>query len=208
MNDPYKVLGVLPSATDDEVKTAYRNLARKYHPDHYVDNPLSDLAQEKMKEINEAYDTVQKMRKNKGEQNSYGGGYSGSSYSGSSQFSDVRRLILQKRISEAEELLKGVPQGSRNAEWFFLMGSIHYNRGWLEEAFNSFSRAASMEPNNPEYREAVNKMMFQRNNASTYGQGNYRPASAGGCSGCDLCSGLVCADCCCECFGGDLISCC
>ena len=58
MTDPYKVLGVSPNATDDEVKDAYRRLARKYHPDNYVNNPLSDLATEKMKEINEAYEVL------------------------------------------------------------------------------------------------------------------------------------------------------
>lgn len=61
-------------ATDEEVKKAYRNLARKYHPDNYHDSPLADVAQEKMKEINEAYEEVQSMRKNGGAgQNSYGG---------------------------------------------------------------------------------------------------------------------------------------
>ena len=62
MNDPYKVLGVPRDATDEEIKKAYRELARKYHPDNYVNNPLSDLVEEKMKEINEAYDTIQKER--------------------------------------------------------------------------------------------------------------------------------------------------
>ena len=66
MTDPYKVLGVSPNATDDEVKDAYRRLARKYHPDNYVNNPLSDLATEKMKEINEAYDEIQRQRKSSG----------------------------------------------------------------------------------------------------------------------------------------------
>ena len=66
MTDPYKVLGVSPHATDDEVKDAYRRLARKYHPDNYVNNPLSDLATEKMKEINEAYDEIQRQRKGGG----------------------------------------------------------------------------------------------------------------------------------------------
>ena len=60
--DPYKVLGISPNASDDEVKKAYRELARKYHPDNYVNNPLADLAQEKMKEINEAYDMITKQR--------------------------------------------------------------------------------------------------------------------------------------------------
>mgnify|MGYP003268313395 FL=1 len=54
--DPYKVLGVTPQTSDDDVKRAYRELARKYHPDNYVNNPLADLAETRMKEINEAYD--------------------------------------------------------------------------------------------------------------------------------------------------------
>ena len=64
--DPYEVLGIQPSATDEEVKAAYRALARKYHPDNYTDNPLSDLAQEKMQEINDAYDSIVRARKNGG----------------------------------------------------------------------------------------------------------------------------------------------
>ena len=75
MNDPYKVLGVSRTATDDEIKKAYRELARKYHPDNYQDNPLADLAEEKMKEINEAYDAINKMRSGGGYQTSYSGGY-------------------------------------------------------------------------------------------------------------------------------------
>ena len=117
MTDPYKVLGVSPNATDDEVKDAYRRLARKYHPDNYVNNPLSDLATEKMKEINEAYDEIQRQRKSGGSgygQQSYGGGYQQSyggyqrnyggyqqSYGGSSQFADIRRLINLNRLETA-----------------------------------------------------------------------------------------------------------
>ena len=75
MRDPYEVLGVSPDAGDDEVKKAYRELARKYHPDNYVNNPLADLAEEKMKEINEAYDAITKSRT--GGSGPYGGGSSG-----------------------------------------------------------------------------------------------------------------------------------
>ena len=77
MRDPYQVLGVPSTATDDEVKKAYRDLARKYHPDNYHDNPLADLAQERMKEINEAYEEVQSQRKAARQ-----GGYTGGSYGG------------------------------------------------------------------------------------------------------------------------------
>ena len=74
MRDPYEVLGVSPDAGDDEIKKAYRDLARKYHPDNYVNNPLADLAEEKMKEINEAYDAI-----TKGRAGGYGSGYGGGS---------------------------------------------------------------------------------------------------------------------------------
>ena len=131
------------------MKKAYRDLVRKYHPDKYVDNPLADVASEKMKEINAAYDQIQKDRK--AGRTSYGntgygnGGYNygqygtgnasygnyGSGYSKNSQFSDVRRLIQQNRIAEAEEILDGVPDYNRNAEWYFLKGSVYYRRGWL-----------------------------------------------------------------------------
>ena len=63
MTDPYKVLGISSSASDEEVKKAYRDLARKYHPDHYQNDPLSDLAEEKMKEITAAYDQIMDMRR-------------------------------------------------------------------------------------------------------------------------------------------------
>ena len=72
MSDPYSVLGVKPDASDDAIKRAYRELARKYHPDNYQNNPLADLAEEKMKEINQAYDTITKMRSGGG---SASGGY-------------------------------------------------------------------------------------------------------------------------------------
>ena len=73
MKSPYEILGVSPSASDDEVKQAYRALAKKYHPDKYADSPLADLASEKMSEINAAYDQIQDMRKGKSSGPSYGG---------------------------------------------------------------------------------------------------------------------------------------
>ena len=83
MKDPYQILGVPETATDEEVKKAYLKLARKYHPDNYHDNPLADLAQEKMKEINAAYDQITKSRTGPQRSNDYYGSYSGYSGQGS-----------------------------------------------------------------------------------------------------------------------------
>ena len=220
MTDPYQVLGVSPSATDEQIKNAYRELARKYHPDNYVNNPLADLAQEKMKEINEAYDQIQRQRKQ--QQQSYSGqasanrgysnaGYSRQSYSGQgrSQFADIRQLLNSNCLSEAEELLEGIPQQRRDAEWYYLRGRVFYVHGWLDQAYSYYTRAVQMNPGNAEYQTALNQLMWQRNTGRpSGGYGDYRNVQSGGMSGCDMCSGLICADCCCECMGGDLISCC
>ena len=93
MTDPYKVLGISPNATDDEVKKAYRELARKYHPDNYRDSDLADLAGEKMKEINEAYETIQAQRSGMTRgKTTFGGGTSTDP-----RFADIRSLINQRR---------------------------------------------------------------------------------------------------------------
>ena len=210
MTDPYQVLGVSPSATDEQIKNAYRELARKYHPDNYVNNPLADLAQEKMKEINEAYDQIQRQRKQ--QQQSYSGQASanrGYSNAGRSQFADIRQLLNSNRLSEAEELLEGIPQQRRDAEWYYLRGRVFYVHGWLDQAYSYYTRAVQMNPGNAEYQTALNQLMWQRNTGRpSGGYGDYRNVQSGGMSGCDMCSGLICADCCCECMGGDLISCC
>lgn len=202
VRDPYEVLGISPNATDDEVKAAYREMARKYHPDNYADNPLSELAQEKMQEINEAYDQIIRSRRQGGSSSGYRQGQS--SAAGGSRFADVRSMVNSGRIMDAEILLDGIPAGSRDAEWYFLKGSVLYRKGWLESAHEHFVTACRMDPANMEYREAVNRMEQQRRT------GGYRaPAPAGGgCTACDVCQGLICADCCCECMGGDFIRCC
>ena len=217
MTDPYQVLGVSPSATDEQIKNAYRELARKYHPDNYANNPLADLAQEKMKEINEAYDQIQRQRKQQSSRAGQGysqGGYSQSGYSrgyagGGSQFADIRQLLNANRVSDAEELLEGIPQSRRDAEWYFLRGRVFYVRGWLDQAYNYYVRANQMSPGNAEYQTALNQLMWQRNTGRPAGgYGDYRNVQTSGASGCDMCMGLICADTCCECMGGDLISCC
>ncbi len=207
MTDPYKVLGVQSTASDDEVKKAYRNLARKYHPDNYSGSDLADLAGEKMKEINEAYDQIQKERARKtagGANGAYGGGASyGSGSAGAAGLERVRMLINLGRYSEAGMILDGVPQSARGAEWNYLRGCILLQRGFYYDAQKHFEVASYMEPGNAEYAAALNNM---RN--ATAGQYGKTYTQTSGCSACDLCVGLSVADCLCECCGGDLIRCC
>lgn len=201
MRDPYSVLGVKPDASDQEIKKAYRELARKYHPDNYVDNPLADLAEEKMKEVNEAYEAIQKQRSGGGgggysqsstsssggyqygyQQQSYGGGTSNPTYN------RVRNLINMGDLNSAERLLQEVPQ--KNGEWYFLMGSIAYRRGWLDEAMQNYNLAVQMEPGNLEYRQALN--MMQRGGQA------YRPyGNSGGMDSLDCCTTMLCLNCLC-----------
>ena len=160
MNDPYQILNIPPTATDEEVKRAYRNLARKYHPDNYHDNPLADLAQEKMKEINEAYDQIQKQRKAASAASQsysygagdYGDGYGGSTY-GAGRLQQARMAINRGDVSLAERLLAGVSE--HDAEWNFLMGVVCSRRGWMDEAKRYLETAVQMDPNNSEYRSAL-----------------------------------------------------
>lgn len=217
MNNPYDVLGVNQNSTDEQIKETYRELAKKYHPDNYADSPLREFADQKMGEINAAYDEIMNLRRGGGRSSSnqtYSNTYNNYNQANrsNSNFADIRAMIQANRLVDAEELLDGIPLNSRDAEWYFLKGSVFYSRGWLEDAQNHFTSACRMDPNNAEYRAALNRMGWQRQgNMGGYGQGQYRQPynrNAGGCSGCDVCTGLICADCCCECMGGDLIGCC
>ena len=193
MRDPYSVLGIDRNAGENEIKEAYRALARKYHPDNYSDNPLSDLAGEKMQEINDAYDEIMRHRKRGGNRQGNAG------YSGGSGYSDIRSMISSGKYDQAQELLDGVPPAKRDAEWYFLNGSVLYRRGWFDAAFTSFNTACNMDPGNPEYRDAFAKMKRRR------APGGYRVNTGGGsggdCTACDICAGLMCADCLCRCCG-------
>ncbi|MBR5559024.1 MAG: J domain-containing protein [Oscillospiraceae bacterium] len=198
MTDPYKVLGVSPNATDEQIKDAYRALARKYHPDNFVDNPLSDLADEKMQEINLAYDEIMRQRRtaSQGAQQ----GYSQDSCR-SSQFSDIRRLINAGRVNEAEELIDGIPVAQRGAEWYFLKGSVCYTRGWLDQAVGNFTRAAEMDPSNQEYKAALNQLLWQRQNGYAQHSGaSGQNMMCGSC--CDICAAFYCANCVTRCCCG------
>ena len=208
MTNPYKVLGVNEGATNEEIRAAYLSLVKKYHPDKYTDPDMKQLANEKLKEINEAYD---QLTKNPGKTASsgysgaaYGAGGHGGSYSGpeADRFVRARSLINAGNLDGAKTILDSIQ--TRNAEWYYLYGIIYLRQGWYDKAREFLGRAYRTEPGNAEYAQAYNTLRYTGNPYSR----PLQSTSYGNCSACDICSGLMCADCCCECMGGDLIRCC
>ncbi len=215
MKDPYQILGISSSASDEEVKNAYRNLARKYHPDNFDDdNPLKELANEKMQEINAAYDEILSSRQRGGgsytgsSQSSY---YGGASNSSTGIYAEIRQKINSRKYAEAERMIADIPIGDRNADWHYLNSVLLMNRGYANDAMRELEMACSMDPGNLEYQKA--KEMFNTNSrgyGSTYydtrDDRRYRRRTTSD-DACDCCANLICLDCLCECMGGDLIRC-
>lgn len=189
---------------------------KKYHPDQYRDHPLAKLAEEKLREINEAYEILMKQGSAKSGKTYTGksnwSDYSGSSsssgsrrsgYYGRSVYNEVRTHINTGNVYAAEEILDNMD--NRDAEWYFLRGLVFLRKGWHDEAYTCIQTAVNMEPGNFEYREALNRMNATFRNFRT---GGYRKPQGGDIDFCTFCQCLWCSDCCCECMGGDLIPCC
>ncbi len=198
MKDPYEVLGLKRGASKEEVKHAYRILAKKYHPDMNVDNPLADLAEEKFKEIQQAYDQIMN-----GSGSSYQSYQSHDSYSNpNSSLNNVRQQVNVGRYQDAIRTLDNIFE--RNAEWNFLMGVCYINIGSTGQGYQFVQNAVNMDPGNMEYRTYLNQI---NNMQRTYQQRAYNYGGRNS-NSVDCCTQLICADCLCECLGGDLISCC
>lgn len=158
MNDPYQILGVSPSASDDEIKAAYRKLAKQYHPDR---NNGSAEAERRMMQINDAYAQIVEMRKNGGAQAGYGGystGYGGSGQAQQSmpEFDAVRQQLNYGRFQEAMRMLETM--NTQNAEWYYLMARTRQGLGDDIAALNFARQAVNMDPNNYEYLSFLQQM--------------------------------------------------
>ena len=197
--NPYEVLGVSPNASNDEVKKAYRQLSKKYHPDSYVNNPLADLAEEKFKEVQAAYDEIMKMRQNPYAYNTQQN-YNSNAYA-SADFNTVRSYINARRFREALTMLASM--GNRNAMWYYYSAVANLGLGNNLVAVEHARQAAAMEPGNMEYVNFANQMQFRsqqyQNTGYNYGRQSYGTGN--------LCCDLWCLDTMCECMGGDLCSC-
>ncbi len=191
--NPYEVLGVSPNADDETVKKAYKELVKKYHPDKYVNNPLADLAAEKMKEINQAYDMIMNKKTSSNGNAGYGdAGYGGGGYGryagAQPTFSMVRSLIQMNNIMQALMMLQQLP---KTAEWYYLSGLANVKAGRYTDGIRYMEQAVRMEPDNSEYSDTLNSI---KNRSTEY---NTAGSSYGGMDCCPF--PCWCLPCFCDC---------
>ena len=164
MIDPYSVLGVSRDASDDEIKKAYRRMSRKYHPDANINNPNREQAEEKFKQVQQAYEQIMRERE---QGSSYGGSYSGfGGYSGNSgnAYQDeesVRRqaaanYIQSSHFREAMNVLQSLSQ--RNGQWYYLSSMANMGLGNNVNAFSDIREAVRLEPDNMQYQMLLQRM--------------------------------------------------
>lgn len=201
--DPYQVLGISRGASDEEIKKAYRNLSRKYHPDANMNNPNKVAAEEKFKQVQQAYDQIMKEKEQDASGGFYGGygfgGYQNRQTGGSSEFENHMRAaanyIQSRHFKEALNVLNAMQ--SRNAMWYYYSAIANNGVGNNVLALEQAKQAAAMEPGNFQYQQLVQQLegggMWYRDM-----QGPFYEYSSGGSDFCvKLCIANMICNCCC-----------
>ncbi len=208
--NPYKVLGITPGATDEEIKKAYRSLSRKYHPDANVNNPDKEQAEEKFKEVQQAYDLIMKQKQQgysygggsqggfgyggygSGRNNgAYGGGYGQST--DSAEMQAAANYIVHRCYKEALNVLSGI--ANRNARWYYYSAMANAGVGNTATAMEHINMAVQMEPSNMEYRQLKQQLEFGGTWYSNMGNSYERPYASSG----NLCLSLLFMNLLCNC---------
>lgn len=202
MLDPYKVLGVSPGASMDEIKKAYRNLSRKYHPDANVNNPNKEQAEEMFKLVQQAYDQILKERERKesGQDawyGGFGGGYQTQDDQRTMEMRAAANYINAAHYREALNVLNRITE--RNGEWYYYHAIASAGAGQEATAMEDARRAMELEPGNPQYQRLYQQLQaggqWYRDMGTGYG---YDRQDIGGnwCCQC-LCLNMLCNGCCC-----------
>lgn len=212
MLDPYKILGVSRNASDEEIKKAYRRLSRKYHPDANINNPNKAQAEEKFKEVQQAYEQIMKEREYGND--SFGGydagygGFSGQSNTGYQDEEAIRRQAAANYIQngyyqEALNVLSSLAQ--RNGQWYYLSAMANMGAGNNVNALNHIREAVRLEPDNMQYRMLLNRM----ESGGTWYQEQQNPFGGMPVAGDSFCMKLCIANAVCSlCCPGSGVICC
>lgn len=212
MRDPYEVLGVPRGASDEEVKKAYRRLSRKYHPDANINNPNKDMAEEKFKEVQQAYKSIMDGDTSYNQRSSYGGfgdfgGFGGfgdfegynrrtTSESGDDMyFNAAARYIQNQSYDEALNVLKSI--SNHNGKWYYYSAIAHYGKGNQATALEHIQRAMNIEPDNIEYQRTYSQIKNGSNWYQGMGRTYHTPHMSGNGFCFKLClANLLCNLCC------------
>ncbi|MBO7156122.1 MAG: hypothetical protein J6V83_01825 [Clostridia bacterium] len=218
--DPFIVLGVTDSVTQNELYEAYRNARREWEGKRFAVGEEGAYACEKLDEIEQAYRDADEILKSR-----YFVSEAPKAEETHSRYDEIDRLIKDKKYVDAQLALEDIK--IRDAKWHYLQSIIYHAEGRIRDSYSHLKTATEIEPENTNYTEALKRMeakingefaqrqgfyAYRDNNSNDGPNRSYRDGdfhnNRGGMSPCDCCQGLICADCCCECMGGDLISCC
>ncbi len=218
--NPFVVLGINSDASKDDVYYAYRDMRSKYESLRFEPGEVGEEACLKLEEIEAAYDDAIKII----EEREVGGvGEDTRTRFTNENLDAAEKCVKENRIDDAQKYLDDCT--TRTARWHYLQSAVFYRKNWAGDALKQLELACNMEPGNKKYADA-RAAMEKHVKANTTAQGNsfyengtkaersYADSTRDysrqprGCTVCDVCNGLICADCCCECMGGDLISCC
>ncbi len=216
--DPFMILGVTDSVSQDELYTAYKNARKEWEDKRFKPGEEGAYACERLDEIEDAFRDVKDiLREREIVETEVIEPVS------SDEYKAIDELIKSKDYAGAQSKLDDIRV--RGAEWHFLQSIVDLASSRKQDAYEHLRTATVIEPNNPKYTEAFKRMQEKTGRPQTQGFYAYRDNGEGGenqrsyrddgydnrnrgMSPCECCQGLICADCCCECMGGDLISCC
>lgn len=214
--NPFIILGISENATQQEAFEAYTSLRKQYSEDRFLEGEAGANAAKKLSEIEQAYTDCLDLIRNRSDE----GGKK-------PIYDEIASAIREKDIYKAQTLLDDISE--RGAEWHYYQSIVFYNKGWMLDSKKQLEIAVSLEPSNEKYRTSLSKMEAKMNpqqpNAGAQGQTNTQGGyydntaggnpnsntrggyeqptrTAGGCTCCDFCAGMLCADMCCDCMGG------
>ncbi len=213
MMDPYQVLGLARGASDEEIKKAYRNLSRKYHPDANVNNPNKEQAEEKFKQVQQAYDQIMKEKQQgasygygNSHQEDYGyGGFGGYYSNGRSTYQEensrlqaAANYIRNGYYKEAFNVLNDIPFSERNGRWYYYSAMANQGVGNTATALEHIRRAVELEPSNIQYRQFQQNLEYGGTWYTSMGSGYERPYSGSEWCFRMILLNLFCNFCCCR----------